>query len=78
MYMAYNISNGKHKDFFVDKEIFPFIKDTIRTRAHYVGINVIKILKFLIRLSKMTSKLSISKTEVFAAVLSKTPTIVEE
>jgi len=40
MYMAYNSLNGKNKDFFVDKEIFPFIKDTIRTRAYFIGINV--------------------------------------
>lgn len=42
MFMAYNISNGKNKDFFVDSEVFPFIKDTMRTRAYYLGINVRK------------------------------------
>ncbi len=40
MFMAYNLSNGKKKNFFIDKEIFEFIKDTMKTRAYYFGINV--------------------------------------
>lgn len=44
--MAYNVANGKKKDFFVDKEIYPFIKDTMRTRAYFYGINVIFYYKF--------------------------------
>ena len=42
MYMAYNLHNGKKKDFFVQSNLFPFIKDVIKTRAHYIGINLIE------------------------------------
>jgi glycine dehydrogenase len=40
MFMAYNISGGKQKDFFVSNNVFPHIIDTIHTRANYLGINV--------------------------------------
>jgi glycine dehydrogenase len=40
MYLAYNVSNGKKKTFKISENLFPFIKDTIRSRAHYLGINV--------------------------------------
>jgi glycine dehydrogenase len=42
MYIAYNMSSGKKKDFFVSNNLFPFIKDTIKARAYYLGINVIE------------------------------------
>jgi glycine dehydrogenase len=42
MYLAYNTHNGKRKDFFVSDRVFPFIKDVLRTRAHYLGINIIE------------------------------------
>jgi glycine dehydrogenase len=42
MYMAFNLSNGKKKDFFVSSSIFPNIKDTLRARAHYLNINIIE------------------------------------
>jgi glycine dehydrogenase len=42
MYLSYNINGGKKKDFFIDKSVYPFIKDTIKTRAHYLGINIIE------------------------------------
>ena len=40
MFMANTIVSGK-KDFFVSENVFPHIRDTIRTRAHYLGINVL-------------------------------------
>lgn len=40
MYMAYNISNGKKHNFFVDMEVYPFIRDTLKTKAYYMGIKV--------------------------------------
>ena len=42
MFMAYNISGGKLKDFFVSNNLFPHIIDTIKTRAHFLNINVIR------------------------------------
>jgi glycine dehydrogenase len=42
MYIAYNMSSGKKKDFFVADNLFPFIRDTIKARAHYLGINIIE------------------------------------
>jgi glycine dehydrogenase len=42
MYMAYNLHNGRRKDFFVSSNLFPFIKDVIKSRAHYIGINIIE------------------------------------
>ena len=44
MFMAYSITGGKKKDFFVSENVFPHIRDTIRTKAHYLGINVIRFL----------------------------------
>lgn len=42
MYLAHSVSGGKKKDFFVAENLFPFIKDTIRSRAYYLGINLIE------------------------------------
>jgi glycine dehydrogenase len=42
MYMAFSLHGGKKKDFFVSAETFPFIKDTIKARGHYLGINIIE------------------------------------
>lgn len=42
MYMAYNLHNGRRKDFFLSSNLFPFIKDVIKSRAHYIGINIIE------------------------------------
>jgi glycine dehydrogenase len=42
MYMAFNVTGGKKKDFFISENIFPYIKDTIRARAHYIGINIVE------------------------------------
>lgn len=40
MFMAYSISGGKMKDFFVSDNVFPHIIDTIKTRSHFLNINV--------------------------------------
>lgn len=42
MYLAYNVNNGKKKTFLISENLFPFIKDTIKSRAHYLGINVVE------------------------------------
>jgi len=42
MYLAHAVSGGKRKDFFVSENLFPFIKDTIKSRAYYMGINIIE------------------------------------
>lgn len=42
MYLAHGQFNGKRKDFFVSNGVFPFIKDTIKTKAYYLGINIIE------------------------------------
>jgi glycine dehydrogenase len=42
MYMSYNLHNGRKKDFFVSNQLFPYIKDVIKSRAHYIGINIIE------------------------------------
>lgn len=42
MYMAFNITGGKKKDFFISENVYPFIKDLIRAKAHYIGINIIE------------------------------------
>lgn len=42
MYLAHTLSGGKKKDFFVAESLFPFIKDTIKTRAFYLKINIIE------------------------------------
>jgi len=42
MYLAHSVSGGKKKDFFVAETLFPFVKDTIRSRAYYIGINIIE------------------------------------
>lgn len=41
MYLAHGIAGGKKKDFFIAEGLFPFIQDTIRSRAHYLKINLI-------------------------------------
>lgn len=41
MYMAFNLHNGKKKTFFVHYNVFPYITDTIKARAHYLGIKVL-------------------------------------
>lgn len=42
MYMAYSIGGSKRKTFFVAENVFPFIKDTIKSRAYYLGIQIIQ------------------------------------
>lgn len=42
MYLAHAVAGGKKKDFFISENLFPFIKDTIRSRAYYLGINIIE------------------------------------
>lgn len=42
MYLAYSTAGQKKKSFFISDSVYPFIKDTIKTRAHYLGINIIE------------------------------------
>ena len=42
MYLAYNLSSGKKKEFFISEGVFPYIKDLIKTKAHYLGIKIIE------------------------------------
>ena len=42
MYLALAYHNNKRKSFFLDKNTFPFVKELIYTRAHYIGIKVSK------------------------------------
>lgn len=40
MFISFSHHKEKKTDYFIDSDIFPFIKDTIRTRAYFLGINV--------------------------------------
>ena len=42
MYIAYNFYNGKKTDFFLSHDTFPYVKDVVRTRAKFIGINLIE------------------------------------
>lgn len=42
MFMAYNNSQGKKKNFFVSSSVFPHIKDLLYSRAHYLGISILE------------------------------------
>ena len=41
VYLAYSHLNGKRKEFFVDNDVYPFVKELIETRASKIGIKVI-------------------------------------
>lgn len=41
MFMAYNIGNFKQKKFFISHNVFPQTIDVVRTRAKYMGIEII-------------------------------------
>jgi glycine dehydrogenase len=42
MFLAYNIHQGRRKTFLISTSLFPFIRDTIKARAHYLGIKIIE------------------------------------
>lgn len=42
MYMACNIADFKKKKFFIDKDLFPYIKKCLRTKAHFLKIEIVE------------------------------------
>ena len=42
MYMSWNISDFKKNKFFVDSNVYPYLKKCIRSKAHFLGIEVIE------------------------------------
>ncbi|MCQ2816900.1 MAG: glycine dehydrogenase (aminomethyl-transferring) [archaeon] len=42
MYMCWNISDFKKNKFFIDSNVFSYIKKCVRTKAHFLGIEVIE------------------------------------
>ncbi len=42
MYLAFSHHNNKRKEFFLLEDTFPYVKDLIYTKAHYLGVKVIE------------------------------------
>lgn len=42
MYMAWNISDFKRNKFFISADLYPYLKQCIRTRAHFLNIEIIE------------------------------------
>ena len=42
MYMAWNISNFTKKKFFISSNLFPYIKQAIKTKAHFLGLEIVE------------------------------------
>ncbi len=42
MLMAFNSLKQKRKDFFVANNLYPFIKDILRSKAYFLNINIIE------------------------------------
>lgn len=40
MYLSYNAHYGRRSEFFVTNDVFPFVKEVIKTRANLIGIKV--------------------------------------
>lgn len=43
MYLSFAHHNQKRKSFYLDKNTYPFIKELMYSRAHYIGIKVLLI-----------------------------------
>jgi glycine dehydrogenase len=42
MFLAFNSLKQKRKDFFVSSNIYPFIKDLLRSKAYFLNINIVE------------------------------------
>lgn len=40
--LAHNVSNGKRKRFFISKNAYPITKEIVKSRAKFLGVEVIE------------------------------------